>query len=371
MISADKKILLVFVEPTPYVLGLVEELYRLKREKLKIFFLKSNMSQDWNLELPSYCHIAPAGFYLRMRAIYKLCVLRKVNLIHVAGWSSLTCLILFFLSRVVSIPLVVESDTQLVKTLPWWKLLIKKMLYPLLFRFPVHFMPAGKRQMKYLKYYGVKTRDMSIAQMTVDVALIQNRIKCDNSYHRAIIRKQHGLKGREVVFLFVGRLLDWKGVLELLAAFRALKSESAKLWVVGDGPLQNVIKDYVCKDKRASYFGRMDADEITKIYSAADVLLVPSHSEPWGLVVNEAMAAGTAIIATDQVGCIDDLVIDGGNGFIIEPKNINSLLMAIEVFAVDPLCCEKFSRYSSQYIASWTLENEAKNMVQAWQPFLN
>jgi len=75
------------------------------------------------------------------------------------------------------------------------------------------------------------------------------------------------------------------------------------------------------------FLGHQGIDEIPKLYGISDILVLPSISETWGLVVNEAMACGCAIIVSDKCGCAKDLI--QGNGIIVEGGSLGSLIEAL------------------------------------------
>ena len=122
-----------------------------------------------------------------------------------------------------------------------------------------------------------------------------------------------------MVFLFVGRLESHKGVDCLIEAFRKLNVERsrARLVLVGDGALREMVLTIAEANSSISYLGRLSGDDLWATYVSCDVLVLPSSFEPWGLVVNEAMAFGLPVIVTEEVGCVDDLVMDGHEGLVI------------------------------------------------------
>ena len=134
-------------------------------------------------------------------------------------------------------------------------------------------------------------------------------------------------------FLFVGRLVELKRPVELARAFlRALPSPSATtLTFVGDGPLREKLGQIAeTAGGRVRVLERAEGRDLAEHYLNADVLVVPSVREVWGLVVNEALAAGLYVIATDQVASAVDL-LDDRTGRIIpadDPGKLEDALAA-------------------------------------------
>ncbi|WP_052201094.1 glycosyltransferase [Terriglobus sp. TAA 43] len=135
---------------------------------------------------------------------------------------------------------------------------------------------------------------------------------------------QHGLPNH--YFLFVGRLAPEKNVIGLLDAWLAYCSCGGKwsLVIAGDGPdgpaLKERLETSVYKN-RVCFLGHRSARELLPVYAFASTFVLPSSREPWGLVVNEAMAANLPVIVSKRCGCSEDLVRPGQNGFVFDPSN--------------------------------------------------
>ena len=126
-------------------------------------------------------------------------------------------------------------------------------------------------------------------------------------------------------FLFVGRLVERKRPLAAVRAFRRLADTDPRvtLHVVGDGPLLNrAITEAGAHRDRVRFSGRLEGNALVRAYVDADVLVLPADREVWGLVVNEALAAGLYVIASDRVGSAADLLGDGlGDQFSVDDED--------------------------------------------------
>ncbi len=358
---------MVFIEPTPYVLDLLEKGFDNLNKIGDVVFLKQNFSQNWNLQSRLSKYFVSLSIIQIAKLYIDIFFKRKYSLVHVAGWSNPHILFLILASRLFFYPVTVESDTQFNQNISRWKKIIKKGLYPILFKFPKYFLPGGIRQEKYLVHYGVNPKKIIHAQMTVNVEYIQGYIKKIASVDREKLRTSYDIGKNDVVFLFVGRLLNWKGIRELIDAFKLIDKPNAKLWIVGNGDLAEEVKISSEKNTKIKYLGRIGDDRLWNVYHAADVFVIPSHHEPWGLVVNEAMAVGLPIIATDNVGCVDDLILQNREGLVIRPKDIVALTEAMHFMLSNPEKRVQMSNNAACTIQSWTLKNEAGNMMTAWK----
>jgi glycosyltransferase involved in cell wall biosynthesis len=162
----------------------------------------------------------------------------------------------------------------------------------------------------------------------------------------------------------VGRLIERKGVHVLLDAFQEL--EQGELWIAGDGPIRSELEKAGRGNQRVRFLGHVEEQALHQLYSEADVLVVPSWYEPWGLVVNEALAHGIPVIATDQVGAADDLIEPAANGFVVPAGSSSDLAEAMSRIATWGLSdWHRSAERSSQKLKSWTVGRAADAIIDA------
>lgn len=357
---------MVFIEPTPYLLDLINNLNILSPWKIDILFLSTSLTQQWNLALNDNCAILPKNKKSIIKYIYQYTIKTRYQLISLAGWSHPIAIIILFLAWLKKIPLVVDSDTHLSPHTSNFKKTIKRILYPILFKLPDVFLPAGTRQSDYLKHYGVPNNKIVIEKMTVDVKSIQNYIDQLPAHARETIRHTLRLQSTDFVFLFVGRLIEQKGIVELLDAFSTIDRPNAHLLIVGNGPLNNFVKKFTIENKRIHFAGWLEKEKLISMYFISDVFVFPTHQDGWGLVINEALAAGLPVIATEETGCIDDLVIPHKTGLIIKSKCADDIKIAMRYFNDETKERKKMARNAIDLIKTWTLDDEAKQILLAW-----
>jgi glycosyltransferase involved in cell wall biosynthesis len=143
-----------------------------------------------------------------------------------------------------------------------------------------------------------------------------------------------GLGCRARIALVVGRLIPFKGIVELLDAWDRLPSPLRSDWTLlflGSGPLAPRV-EHARDTHRPGEIVRVPAvqpRDVIDFYSAADLLLFPSLADPWGLVVSEAMACGLPVLCSTRAGCAEDLVRPGENGWLCDPADPDDLLDAL------------------------------------------
>ena len=113
------------------------------------------------------------------------------------------------------------------------------------------------------------------------------------------------------------------------------------------------------------FLGFKNQTELPAYYDLCDVFVLPSVYEPWGLVVNEVMNAGRAVIVSDQVGCGPDLVRNGENGFIFRAGDIGDLAEALTKVLENRERCRLLGRNSLKIMAAWGLEEDILGLKTA------
>ncbi len=145
------------------------------------------------------------------------------------------------------------------------------------------------------------------------------------------------IKSNEIIFLFAGKFIHKKNPLLLIDAFTQLKqqNDNVRLLLVGNGILENKIKERISQLPMAiatsiTLLPFQDQLQMKLLYRVADVFILPSKSETWGLSVNEALASGTAVIVSDKCGSAKDLVKNVVNGLIFKSENSQDLLQQMQ-----------------------------------------
>lgn len=222
------------------------------------------------------------------------------------------------------------------------------------------FVVFGKSSADYVKQLGAKDN-----QILVDKAAVVNNRAIREAYDAAIEQSLFTEITTTKNFIFVGRISPEKNVDLLVKAFQEVSKTYADwgLIIVGNGSDDGKIKTLISQNPKNIYkYNSVGWREIPKFFTKADCLVLPSNSEPWGLVVNEAMICGLTAIVTNVCGCADDLIKD--NGVIIPPNNLESLENALEYIISNP-DLPKMKRRSEEIIQEFNVEKVAKNYVKA------
>lgn len=178
----------------------------------------------------------------------------------------------------------------------------------------------------------------------------------------------------DVMILTVGRAVPFKGFDILLKAFQkvgqgqeagraGINLESCHLYLVGTECLPEYQK-IICEDhkQRIHFVENLPFSELKEYYQAADIFVLPTRGDVWGLVINEAMAYGLPVITTDRCVAGSALVKDGVNGFIVPTDDIDALCDVLERMIADRILCKEMGERNFAKIKKYTLEEMGKIM---------
>ncbi len=229
------------------------------------------------------------------------------------------------------------------------------------------FVVPGKSSFQYVRSYGAREEDVFTAPNAVDTELFVRRaaaVRQDAATHRQALQ----LPPR--FFLFVGRLVPEKGVFDLLEAYGKLTPElraAVGLVLVGEGTARAELAGRAIQIKpgQVRFAGFVHREELASYYALSEVFVLPSHTDPWGLVVNEAMACGLAVIASDAAGCTPDLVEDNWNGRVVRRGDVAQLRSAMEEMGRDSALRVQMGNHSQERILRYSPEACAAGIATA------
>jgi glycosyltransferase involved in cell wall biosynthesis len=279
------------------------------------------------------------------------------DVVVVDGWDSFASLAAFALCRVLRKRYVMWAGSTANE--PSWRRTVTLPLVRMLVRGSDGYVAYGSRAREYLIGLGASPERIAIAYNTVDIGWY--RAKADELRpRRAEIRRELGL-GEGPAVLYVGQLIERKGVDDLLDAYQFLlaKRTDAQLLIAGSGPLESRLRATASsRQLRGVIFaGHVAIPDLPRYYLAADCAVLPSHEEVWGLVLNEAAACGLPLVTTDRVGAGPDLVEPGVNGAIVPAASPPELARALDEVLARP---EAMGREAQRIVAHMThIQNAA------------
>ncbi len=227
------------------------------------------------------------------------------------------------------VPVFARGDSQL----PTERSLLKRALkfFPyrwFLPRFDAH-LYVGQHNREYLRHYGVQDRQLFFSPHFVDNDFFSSRAEAARrSGAASAVREQFGIPCDAIVAIFVGKFLPKKRPLDFVrASIRVARSrERFHALLIGDGPLRREAESVAAENARKIHFaGFRNQNNLPAFYAAADLLVLPSEEETWGLVVNETMACGLPAIVSEDVGCAPDLIDVDFTGWTFPTGDVTAL----------------------------------------------
>ncbi len=245
------------------------------------------------------------------------------------------------------------------------KALIKRFILTRLFKRIAGFLTIGSQNAEFYRYYGVSQDKLFLVPFAVDNDFFLSKAS-ELANQKADLKRQLGIAKSTSVILFSGKLTGVKRPMDLLQAYEEIaKKYPAALVYLGDGALRKSLEQYASeKDLSAVYFvGFQNQTEVPRFFALADMFVLPSVSESWGLVVNEAMCFGLPVVVSDQVGAASDLVRDNVNGFIYEATNVTALAEKLDTLLSDANLQNRMGEASKAMIEQWGLPEDVQGIL--------
>ncbi len=229
------------------------------------------------------------------------------------------------------------------------------------------FVVPGIASFAYLQSLGSAPEHITVAPNAVDNGWFAAKSDIVR-VHAQDFREKLDLPPRFV--LFVGRLVPEKGVFDLLDAYGRLGDDirtQTGLVFAGTGVSKAELEEQAKRigTGRICFPGFVEREDLAGLYALADALIMPTHSDPWGLVVNEAMACRLPIVVTSVAGCSADLVEDGWNGYVVPPRNPERLSAALDSVIRNVELTRQMSVRSTERIRDYSPEACAAGLATA------
>jgi glycosyltransferase involved in cell wall biosynthesis len=283
----------------------------------------------------------------------------------VHGYASVNSLQAILAANALGIPVLLRAESWLAdRVRSPWKLALKTVFFRLLGRSIAAVLPIGTVNSAYWTHYF----GSSVPQFLMPYAV-------NNEYFAQLaeaaaareyeLRAELGLDADRPVILFASKLQERKHADHLLEAYRAFIADRALqdrpyLVIVGDGEqratLEARTQELHLDDVR--FAGFRNQSQLPRFFQLADVFVLPSRHEPWGLIVNEVMAAGCPAIVSSDVGCHADLITDGIEGCVFPVGNIDALTDALRRVFATPGSAALMGQNARKRISTWTFEED-------------
>lgn len=281
--------------------------------------------------------------------------------IVVFGWSfkSHLSVLKYFKGKV---PIYFRGDSHLLTKQSKIKNLIRKLYLSWIYRNVDYPIAVGSNNKAYYKWAGFKEENIFFAPHAINESRFV--VYADELKRKvADFKSELKIPEQHIVFLYTGKFEYRKNLQTLIQAKLNLKDQPCTLLMVGNGPDEEMLKNMASTDPNIRFVGFMNQSQMPMIYRSADVFVLPSVSETWGLGINEAMNCGLAIIASDKVGSAVDLITN--NGYIFEAGNSDMLSVKMKELIQHNIILMEMKEKSIINIKDWSINKLVVNFENA------
>jgi glycosyltransferase involved in cell wall biosynthesis len=294
------------------------------------------------------------------------------DVLWVHGYSTVNALHGMIAAKSLGIPVLVRAE-------PWlgdrprgkMQLAAKRLFFAGLKYLIDAVLPIGTLNTEYWRYYLGPDFPLFLMPYTVDNDYFRQR-SVEARPGRAQLQADLALDPSRPVILFASKLQNRKRCEDLLQAYlNFISTVNAEphpyLVIVGDGEERATLEAQAaasgCDGIR--FCGFRNQSELPRFFDLASVFVLPSRSEPWGLIVNEVMNAGRAVIISDEVGCQPDLVTDGVEGCVFPAGDVGALTKALRRVLATADTPAEMGKRALERIQIWGFEEDVRGLRQA------
>ncbi len=255
--------------------------------------------------------------------------------VWVHGWAHVGLRQAARATKALGLPLLLRGETTpTTSRATGWKRWLRERHLKALFNQAAAFLCIGTRNREFYEQFSVPAEKLFLVPYAVDNQVFQARSQAA-AVRREAFRQELGLAPGRPVILFAAKFIPVKAPGDLLAAYQRVWSAAARpapgpkpyLVFVGDGPLRGELEAQAgaMKGNDVRFLGFRNQTELPGLYDLADLFVLPSRFEPWGLVINEVMNAAKPVVVSACVGAAPDLVQPNLNGWIYPPGDVTAL----------------------------------------------
>jgi glycosyltransferase involved in cell wall biosynthesis len=271
-------------------------------------------------------------------------------------------------ARWAGVPVFARGETHLGLSRGLLKRLLRKPLIGAFYRSLSGVLAIGSANAAFYRAMGVPDDRIFRMPYTVDNARFTEGSHLSEQ-QRTKVRAELGVADDDPIVLYAAKLQARKHPDDLLRAAARLKDRGIRfhLVMVGSGEMAAALVDLAVSHQleNVHFHGFVNQGPLPQIYGASDVFVLPAENEPWGLAVNEAMCAGLPIVASAEVGCVEDLVQSDVNGLTFAAGDVEGLANALHPILVDMETRRRMSAASRAIISRWSYAECAAGLQAA------
>ena len=357
-----KKVVFIHNIATAYYKNIVFNSFYEKHNNLKVIHLaETEKRRDWKVDLSDIkypyevlskgCLDDVSNFKLLKKILIELN--RELpDIVYLGGYYQAVYWFALLWAKIKKKKVIVEMDSN---EFDHKRYFLKELIKKAFIKLCDAGLTYGQTSKSYLKQLGMKEERITIKPNVTHKDLF------DKSLRKERPKEYHN----KYNFLYVGRFSKEKNLIFLLDSFEQVNKGTDAQWgliLIGSGPQEEELKSYLSEHgiNNVSIISFIDKSELVTFYSHADLFVLPSISEPWGLVVNEAMACGLPVVVSKHCGCHLDLV--RGNGFTFDPLDKAELSLILSKYINNKVNITLQKERSLKIISDYTPEKAAEKI---------
>jgi len=235
-----------------------------------------------------------------------------------------------------------------------WKRPVKRIFWPFLYRIASQALAPSTGTRDLLRSLGIPEERITLVPYVVD----NDWWKAQSALvDRNAVRASWGVGPDTSVVLFCAKLQPWKRPLDLLQAFARADVANSLLILAGDGPLKETLRAESARlgvSDRVRFLGFVNQTQLPAFYTAADLMVLPSEYDAFGVVVNEAILCGCPVIASNSVGAGRDLIAPVDPSFLYPCGDVDTLSALLRRVLSDRSQLAKFQIAAAQRMSTWS-----------------
>lgn len=247
------------------------------------------------------------------------------------------------------------------------KLLVKRVVWRTVFGFADQILTPSTRSAELMESLGFAQERIAMTPYAVDNDWWVTQ---SASVDREKVRESWGVKPGEKVAVFSAKLQAWKRPGDLLEALARMEASNVRVVFAGEGALRPELEKRAAELKigeRLRFLGFVNQTQLPAVYRAADLMVLPSEYEPFGVVVNEAMLCGCPVLASDRVGAARDLIEEGQTGYVYACGDTEALAKAMSRIFLEPEESQEVAYRAKKRMESWSYRETIESTLEGVQ----
>jgi glycosyltransferase involved in cell wall biosynthesis len=370
------RLTMVIPEPTPFRTVMLDRVATRPELELTVLYAGSTVQRrTWTIE-PRHPAVflegrRVPGLYRALRHEYPISLGvfgalagSRPEVVLVSGWSTFAAQASSSWCRARGVPYVLLVESNERDARPGWRRAVKGAVVPPVVRGAAEVLVVGRLARESMLARGVDPERISLFADTIDVesfGAAADRLRP----RRDALRAEAGIAPADVVVLSVARLAPEKGPDTLVRAVALTGDPRIVLVLAGSGAERGRLEELAADlGVRLVVLPDVPWERIVERFAIADVFVLLSRHEPWGVVVNEAAACGLPLVVSDRVGAAFDLVEDGRNGAIVPADDPFTAGDAIRALAADPELRRAAGAASREIMRDWDYAPSIENLIR-------